>query len=58
MRPREPVTSWSVTTLPVRLPGTPLRGLAPSCSDLIAARLASILVVPAVVLIVVWVVGR
>jgi hypothetical protein len=42
----------------IRTPGTPLRGLAPSAAELVARNIATILLVPAVMLIVVWVVGR
>jgi hypothetical protein len=44
--------------LPVRTPGTPLRGLGPTVNDLIAERVASILMLPAVMLIVAWMVGQ
>jgi hypothetical protein len=53
-----PVSGMRVTPRPIRTPGTPLRGLAPSAAELVARDIATILLVPAVMLIVVWVVGR
>jgi hypothetical protein len=52
-----PVSSVHVTERPVRLPGTPLRGLSPSADELIARRLVSVFIVPALILLVAWVAG-
>jgi hypothetical protein len=41
----------------VRTPGTPLRNLAPTAAELVARDIASILIVPAVILIVWWAAG-
>jgi hypothetical protein len=41
----------------VRIPGTPLKGLAPSSDELVLRRLVSIFLVPAVILIVWWTIG-
>lgn len=43
---------------PVRMPGVPLHGLAPSSAELVARNLATILLVPAFILLVAWVAGE
>src|SRR5690349_13873007 len=41
----------------IRLPGTPLRGLSPTSAELVARNVATIFLVPAVILLVAWVAG-
>jgi hypothetical protein len=56
-RTSDAVSLVYVTERPARTPGTPLRNLAPTAAELVARDIASLFMLPAVVLIVWWTIG-